>query len=97
MKFRPADDPRNKAIEGDPNPGSPVEWENNAVSNTFAWASHKFIPTWCQTPEHFTSRLANYLFTDCPCCLMWRGIVVGIALSSVLWLLILLIAWLAIR
>ena len=95
MKFRPTDDPRNKAIEGDPNPGSPVEWEDNALSNTFAWGSHKFTPGWCQTPEHWTSRFANYLWTDCPCCMLFRGIVVGlfagIAFSWVLFVLVIVV------
>lgn len=82
MKFRPADDPRNAAVEGDPNPGGPTEWEDNALSNLFAHASYKLVPTWCQTPEHFTSKLTQYLFTDCPCCLFWRGIVVGAVIGG---------------
>ena len=93
MKFRPTDDPRNKAIEGDPNPGSPVEWEDNWLSNTFAWASHKITPTWCQTPEHFTARIANYLWTDCPCCLLWRGLTVGAFVATLIWIVVLAIIW----
>ncbi|MGY2987697.1 hypothetical protein [Bradyrhizobium sp. USDA 4508] len=74
MKFRPGDDPRH-------DPEHPVDWEDNAISNTFAWASYKFMPSWCESPEHWTSRTTNYLFTDCPCCLLFRGIAVGIAIG----------------
>lgn len=82
MHFRPEHDPR---------PGGPVEWEDNWISNTFAWASARFVPEWCQTEEHWTSRTALYLFTDCPCCLFWRGLTVGaagmFALYTALWAL----------
>ena len=83
MKFRPADDPRNTVSDiadvtvDSSEPGTPVEWEDNWLSNSFAWGSYFFAPDWCQTPEHWTSRLTQYLFTDCPCCLMFRGIAVG--------------------
>ena len=90
MKFRPADDPRNKALEGDPNPGSQVEWEDNWLSNFFAWGSYRVTPNFCQTPEHFSSKLANYLFVDCPCCLLWRGIVLGFLPGLLLVIVILL-------
>ncbi|KRR21345.1 hypothetical protein CQ14_06765 [Bradyrhizobium lablabi] len=77
MKFRPADDPRHT----DAPDSHLVDWEDNAVSNTFAWASYKFLPSWCESPEHWTSRLTQYLFTDCPCCLLFRGIAVGVVLG----------------
>jgi hypothetical protein len=77
VRFRPGDLP-----EGDPSePNTPVEWEDNWLSNFFAWFSHYYLPNWCQTPEHFTSRVTQYLFTDCPCCLLFRGITVGFALA----------------
>ena len=85
MKFRPSDIP----AFGDPDPDGPVQWEDNWLSNTMAWVSHKFLPAWCQTPEHWTSRLAQTLWTDCPCCLLWRGLtlgfMVGFALCLTLW------------
>ncbi|MGY3615683.1 hypothetical protein [Bradyrhizobium sp. USDA 10063] len=83
MKFRPADDPR-QTHEGDPHPGGPVEWEDNHLSNTFAWASYRLTPGWCQTEDHWTSRLTRYLFTDCPCCLLFRGVVVGVVIGLAL-------------
>ena len=35
------------------------------------------MPDWCQTEEHWTSRLVNYLFTSCPCCMFYRGFFFG--------------------
>ena len=75
MRFRPEHDPRQ---------GSPVEWVDNSISNAFAWGSFKFVPSWCQTEQHWTSRLAQNLFTDCPCCLLFRGIVIGLLLGAAL-------------
>jgi hypothetical protein len=73
MRFRPGDLP-----EGDPTePHTPVEWEDNWLSNTLAWGSYKLLPGWCQTEEHWTSRVTQYLFTDCPCCLLFRGLSLG--------------------
>lgn len=72
MQFRPEHDPRRD---------SPVEWEDNALSNALAWASYRVTPRWCQTEDHWTSRVAQNLFTDCPCCLLFRGVVLGIAIA----------------
>ena len=73
MKFRPGDLPQGDPTEDD----TPVEWEDNALSNTMAWVSHKILPTWCQTENHWTSATTRYLFTDCPCCLLFRGLSLG--------------------
>lgn len=83
MRFRPGDLPVGDPSDAD----TPVEWEDNAVSNTMAWVSWRFLPCWCQTPEHWTSRLTQYLFTDCPCCLLFRGITIGVAFGSIIVLL----------
>ena len=96
MHFRPETDPRQAGITGDPDPDGPVDWADNWLSNGFAWASYKFVPNWCQTPEHWTSRVAQYLFTDCPCCLLFRGLSIGgliglsagMLLSAVVWALV---------
>ena len=73
MRFRPSDIPS----QGDPDPGGPVQWADNWLSNYMAWFSHHYLSRWCQTPAHTTSRLTEILFTDCPCCLLWRGLALG--------------------
>jgi hypothetical protein len=90
MKFRPGDIPF-----GDPDPDSQVQWEDNWLSNNMAWFSHKFLPAWCQTPEHWTSRFAAHIWTDCPCCLAFRGLalggiggfIIGAILVALIWLI----------
>lgn len=72
MRFRPG-----PVSEGDPHPGSEVEWADNWLSNSLAWFSTKWLPAWCQSEDHWTAKTTQYLFTDCPCCLLFRGIVVG--------------------
>lgn len=84
MKFRPEDDPH---------PNSPVEWADNRVSNTFAWVSYRFLPGWCESDDHWTSRATQYLFTDCPCCLFFRGVVVGLIIDAPLWLIVVALVW----
>lgn len=54
-----------------------VEWEDNWLSNSFAWLSQSLFPYWCQRPTHWSSLIANYLWTSCACCLILRGAVVG--------------------
>ena len=93
MHFRPGDLP-----QGDPTAdNTPVEWEDNPLSNTLAFLSHKLTPRWCQSPDHWTAKISQYLFTDCPCCLLFRGLVLGSAATLLVTLpitLTLLIAWL---
>jgi hypothetical protein len=67
--FRPENDTR--ATDGT----DPIDWEDNWLSNGLAAASFYLTPKACQTPEHFTSRWTNYLFTTCPCCSYFRGVV----------------------
>jgi len=91
--FRPDDQ---VDVDGD---GKVVEdWEDNPISNMLAWSSATFMPDWCQTEEHWTSRLANYLFTSCPCCMFYRGFFLGG--STMLWTGFFIgggIAWLILR
>jgi hypothetical protein len=79
MHFRPGDIPL-----GDPTEDGPVEWEDNRLSNTMAWVSYKFLPSWCKTPEHWTSHVTQHLFTDCPCCLLFRGLTIGVLVGMFL-------------
>lgn len=76
MGFRPADDPRNRQMG--PDLGPPTDWEDNSFSNLLACASWRLVPSWCQTSEHWTSVLTSHLFTDCPCCLLFRGLILGL-------------------
>jgi hypothetical protein len=90
FRFRPDSQ---EDVDGD---GKVVEdWEDNPISNTMAWTSATFVPDWCQTEEHWTSRFVNYVFTTCPCCMFWRGFFLGG--SMVLWLAIItavIVIWL---
>ena len=66
--------------------GEIADWEDNALSNFFAWASTIFTPTWCQNETHWTGRFAKFLWTSCPCCLLFRGVFLGLFISGILWL-----------
>jgi hypothetical protein len=89
MKFRPGDLPQADPTEED----GPVEWADNSLSNTLAYLSYKLTPSWCQSEEHWTAKVTQYLFTDCPCCMIFRGLVLGggagllagVALSISIW------------
>ena len=70
--------------------GEKPDWQDNALSNFLAWGSTTFTPTWCQSPEDWASRFSNYLWTSCPCCMLFRGLALGFFISGVLWLLIVL-------
>lgn len=55
------------------------------VDSIFVWGAHTIVPTWCQSETHWTAKLVDFLWVDCPCCLMFRGIVVGGVLASCAW------------
>jgi hypothetical protein len=87
LHFRP---PEQEDIDHD---GHVVDdWEDNALSNFLAWSSQTFLKNWCQTPEHWTSKVANYLYTSCPCCMIFRGLSLGFIAASMLWIVILIAA-----
>jgi hypothetical protein len=71
FKYRPTD----ADVKGD--------WEDNAVSNFLAWASQVFIEPWCNTPEHWTSKISGYFWAECPCCLFFRGVLIGLLISTI--------------
>ncbi|MBF5080010.1 hypothetical protein F1642_13880 [Paracoccus sp. NBH48] len=78
FRFRPetpeiANEPEAEELDGDTG-----DWEDNWLSNFMAWGSRAFLPSWCDTPEHWTSRFMHYLHTSCPCCLFFRGISIGL-------------------
>jgi len=82
LRFRPEDDPH---------PGSPVEWTDNWLSNFFAWGSKTFTPSWCQSKDHWSSRITQYVFTDCPCCLFFRGLIIGGLLVLPFWIIVIVV------
>jgi len=74
--------------------GEVADWEDNALSNFFAWASTVLMPTWCQDEAHWTSRFATYLWTSCPCCLLFRGIALGLLIGLLLAMMFVGVVWL---
>lgn len=80
FKFRP------KAVADEQT--VPDEWADNWLSNFMAWFSLTFLGPWCSTPDHWTSRLAGYMFTDCPCCIFFRGVFIGLGAGGICGLMI---------
>jgi hypothetical protein len=86
FSFRP---PQQEDIDHD---GKVVDdWEDNALSNFMAWTSQKFLRNWCQTPEHWTSRVTNYLYTSCPCCMFYRGVALATIIQVPLFVIVLIL------
>lgn len=54
----------------------------NPIDRFFTWGADTLLPKWCQSPEHWTAKVSAYLFTDCPCCLLFRGITVGLVIGA---------------
>jgi Protein of unknown function (DUF418) len=75
FNFRPEDDPRNTLND---------DWADNALSNSLAFLSAKLIPNWCQAEGHWTASLTAYLFASCACCLLFRGLTLGLLPSLIL-------------
>jgi len=69
--FRPEHDTRVDDLT------DPIEWEDNPLSNAAAATSYYLFPKACQTPEHPSTRLMDYFFTSCPCCMFYRGMAVA--------------------
>ena len=89
FRFRPTEPEADADHDGDV-----PDWEDNALSNFHAWGSATFTPTWCQSPTDWASRFANYLWTSCPCCMLFRGLALGFLVSGVLWLsIVFLVVW----
>ncbi|WP_157020438.1 hypothetical protein [Paracoccus sp. 228] len=79
FKFRPETPNKEPEAEAATLDGGTGDWEDNWISNFMAWASRAFLPSWCDTPGHWTSKLMQYFHTSCPCCLFFRGIAIGLA------------------
>lgn len=55
----------------------------NFLDRLFTWGAGTLpFRKWCQTPEHWTAKVSAYLFTDCPCCLVFRGMTIGAVLAG---------------
>lgn len=54
-----------------------IDWEDNWLSNAMAWCSDRFAPKLCKSENHWATVLTLRLFTDCPCCLLLRGVSIG--------------------
>jgi hypothetical protein len=61
---------------------SDISFADNRVSRALAVASYIFIPKWCSTPGHWSIKFLDYFWTDCGCCLFYRGVVVGCAIMA---------------
>jgi hypothetical protein len=59
-----------------------IDWEDNWLSNAMAWASDRLMPKVCKQEGHWTGKVTNYLWTDCPCCLSIRWLIVGIVIGA---------------
>lgn len=64
-----------------------LDWEDNWLSNSLAWFSAIFMSKWCKEERHWTLVLFNYLYAECGCCLIFRGLslgfLLGVAVSSI--------------
>ena len=88
FRFRPEHDTRAQ------DPTDPIEWEDNWLSNSIAASSYYLLPAWCQSEAHFSSRFTAYLWTSCPCCATYRGMVIAaLPLSFIIVVLLLVIAF----
>lgn len=72
-----------------------TEYTDNIPSRLLYWISQTFTPSWCAHPNHWTVRLMDYLWTDCPCCLFYRGTAVGVV-ATLFASLVLHAAWFAV-
>ncbi|MBO4228433.1 hypothetical protein GRB70_39745 [Bradyrhizobium neotropicale] len=62
-----------------------ADWADTALSNAMAWGSQTFVSSWCASETHWTSRATEHVFTDCPCCLFFRGCLIGSAITMMAW------------
>ena len=58
----------------------------NKADKVFTILSEKFVPSWCQTETHWTSKFAGYLwpYNQCGCCLFYRGVTIGTIFGGIL-------------
>lgn len=56
--------------------------KGNPLDKFFTWGAETFLPTWCSREDHWTARVTDYFFTDCPCCILWRGLSFGFVVGA---------------
>lgn len=61
-----------------PLPNADIEWADNWFSNVLAWAATQIFPRWCMMPDHWSVKVTELLWTDCPCCLGLRFMTLGL-------------------
>ena len=85
FKYRPEDLQREDAADGSDDIKDDLEWEDNPISNFMAYVSQIWpLEPMCNEEEYLSSRIANYFYTSCPCCLFYRGLFTGMIVMSVL-------------
>lgn len=65
-----------------PEGGDELVWEDNWLSNSMAWFTDTFLPNWCKVEDHWTVSVLNYFYAECACCLLFRGITVGMFIGA---------------
>ena len=67
-------------------PAEDENWEDNWLSNAMAYGSLVLFPNLCKSG--WAVKLSIYLWTECPCCLLFRGITIGLIIGLPVGLLI---------
>ncbi|WP_159592193.1 hypothetical protein [Chelativorans xinjiangense] len=84
----PVTDPFRFRPEHRPGADGEEDWADNRLSNFMAWAAAHALPRWCAVESHWTVRMTELLWADCPCCLGFRFMTIGAAGGFALGLLI---------
>jgi len=58
---------------------SEEDWEDNYISNGMAWCASQL--GLCKREQQRSSRLADYFWVQCACCLFFRGLSLGVILG----------------
>jgi hypothetical protein len=64
------------------------DWEDNWLSNLLAWVSKLLFITSVCSNDRILTKISNYLWAECACCLFFRGVLFGVLASTVIAILI---------
>jgi len=82
----------------DQTPKPDDDWADNWLSNFMAWISQQGpLEPMCDNETRLSTKISEYFFATCPCCLFYRGVVIGSFLSLILWGLIALVIYWAVH